>query len=428
MTKRIIAIFICFFALQFCFSQENLLPGYIVQLNGDTVKGHIDYRNWEKNPSKVSFTEDVNKTKMRYSPLDIKSFGVQGENYVSAIVQIEVSLTNKTEYIITNLQISNQLTFKTDTAFLQIIYAGEKSLYYYKTNTGKENFYIQQNSVFELLVYKSYMEIADAGSPNADRLVENKKFLGQLAIYLQDCPTISQQLAKTKYSYKSLEKLFDYYFEKTTKRVDFHKDSEKARIEFGILSGVSLSNLKFISNNVYFDYLTKADFSLSTNFSGGLSLDIIPRVHGKWSINNELIYSTYETEGHYEEYIDADRYTIVDSKLGMSHIKLNNMLRYKYPVKNIFMYLNGGFTTGFAIQETNYSKKQTHFFTSDTIKEGKALEETNKIEFGYLLGLGVKVKKFSLEARREAGINGISRSTGISTPLVRYYFFLGYRF
>lgn len=45
-----------FFALIFnkAVSQEKYLPGYVKTLEGDTILGLIDYRNWNNNPKLYS--------------------------------------------------------------------------------------------------------------------------------------------------------------------------------------------------------------------------------------------------------------------------------------------------------------------------------------------------------------------------------------
>lgn len=45
--QRILFISLTLSFTQTVFCQTNFQPGYIVQLNGDTLKGWIDYRNWE---------------------------------------------------------------------------------------------------------------------------------------------------------------------------------------------------------------------------------------------------------------------------------------------------------------------------------------------------------------------------------------------
>lgn len=40
---------------QITLAQKNLQPGAVITSRGDTLKGFIDYRNWEKNPIAIDF-------------------------------------------------------------------------------------------------------------------------------------------------------------------------------------------------------------------------------------------------------------------------------------------------------------------------------------------------------------------------------------
>ncbi len=53
--RIILGLLFLFMFLQASFCQENYQPGYIVGLKGDTLHGFINYRNWERNPDKISF-------------------------------------------------------------------------------------------------------------------------------------------------------------------------------------------------------------------------------------------------------------------------------------------------------------------------------------------------------------------------------------
>jgi len=39
----------------FASAQSNYKPGYVVTLPDDTIHGFIDYKEWDKNPEKISF-------------------------------------------------------------------------------------------------------------------------------------------------------------------------------------------------------------------------------------------------------------------------------------------------------------------------------------------------------------------------------------
>ncbi|NJK97917.1 MAG: hypothetical protein HC905_26095 [Bacteroidales bacterium] len=51
---KFIVLFIGLILFNLAYSQENYIPGYVIE-NGDTLKGFIDYRNWEKNPNQIAF-------------------------------------------------------------------------------------------------------------------------------------------------------------------------------------------------------------------------------------------------------------------------------------------------------------------------------------------------------------------------------------
>lgn len=408
-------LLILFFQASFC--QKNYLPGYIIPLKGDTIHGFVDYRNWEKNPDKIAFKEKSGDQPSAYTPLDIKEFGVLDEIYKGAVVETENS-----PFEIKDLRYDRELDIKTDTIFLQTLVKGEKSLYYYRNKAGKDQFYIKQDSSFNLLVYKKYLKDQDGRTT----VLENKRFIGQLTIYFKDCSTIQSKLNDAEYQRNSLENLFLSYYKCTSSAIDFQKKTEKTKTEFGVLAGMSLTSLKFKS--VDYIYLVNAGYPLSANFAAGLFFNVIlPRNQGKWSVNNELIFTSYKVSGRYEVYENENKYTITSTTLGYSYLKLNTMIRFTYPVKKFFLFVNAGMSNGYAVIEKNYAKVESKLFTQVRVEEGKALNYTRRYELGFLLGVGVLVKKFSFDVRYERG-NGMSDFVYLSSPVNRIYFLLGYRF
>jgi hypothetical protein len=396
--------------------QENFLPGFLVSLKGDTIKGLVDYRNWDRNPEKISFKETAAGITSEYYPLQIKSFVVLDESYESAVVQTETS-SDDTKF----LSHDKNLEIVSDTTFLQVIVRGKKSLYYYKTREGKENFYIWQDSSFQLLIYKKYLKNQDDGTVIAENLTYN----GQLTIYLQGCEGIQKRLSEVRYQKNSLEDIFLFYYSCTRENIYFHKKTEKTTVRFGALAGVSVTVLKFYGD---FIYLVEAGYQPSFSFSGGLFMDIIfPRSQGKWSVNNELLFTSYNVDGKYEHYFHANRYTTTYTTLGYSYLKINNMLRFKYPVGKFFLYINAGISNGMAIVEKNYAKEESWLFEQYRVEEARAIDDTRKWELGYVLGIGAKFRKFSFEARYE-GANGMSEYKYLKSSTYRIYTLFGYRF
>src|SRR5437588_1907278 len=66
-------------------AQSNYHEGYVVKNNGDTLKGYIDYREWENNPKSINFriSKDDKRTQ-QFAPATIRAFGISGmEAYIS---------------------------------------------------------------------------------------------------------------------------------------------------------------------------------------------------------------------------------------------------------------------------------------------------------------------------------------------------------
>lgn len=414
-----------FLLLQSSFSQVNFLPGQIVDLKGDPIIGFIDYGNWGNNPDKISFKENLLSDPVIYSPLDIKEFKVDDELYVSAIVDIEISPDK-----INELELSAEIKIRVDTVFLQAMILGNKSLYYFKAPLGKDLFYIGEKESINLLIYKKYLKkYYDHNTmvDDAKAVLENNTFIGQLTLYFEDCgSSLQSDINNATYNKKSLENLFLEYYNCSRTTIAFYKKRDKLITEFGIFSGLSLTNLNFYGEN--FDYLTKVDYPQSTDFSIGLYLDLIlPRNKRRWSINNELQYSSYNVKGSYLQYDNENKYTQYLTEIGLSYIKLNNMLRYNLPIKHVFIFLNAGISNGFAISVTNSRIKNSKIYTLNKTELGLAIEDIRKREFCYNFGMGCKYKKLSFETRYEKG-SGLSRYTSLGSHTTKYYFLLGYNF
>ena len=253
---KIVGFVICgLLIFQAAFSQENYIAGYVIKNSTDTLFGFVDNRNWEHNPNQIKFKTNIKNTPITFNPTEITEFGFDGEIYESGIINTEITSLQTDK-----LKTDPKLNIKVYTAFLQTLYRGEKSLYYYKNSEGRENFYIKDDTGFDLLIYKKYLKAQD------EKYVvsHNKKYYGQLNIYLKDCATISSKLDKTLYAQNSLMDLFKYYYDCSSSDFSFKKEKEKIQIEIGVLAGASLTTLKFRSAT--FDYLVGTRYNHSINF------------------------------------------------------------------------------------------------------------------------------------------------------------------
>jgi len=398
-------------AVNMSFAQKNLQPVMILTVTNDTLHGFIDYRNWEKNPVKIDFYRTQKDMATSYSPVEIQSFMVSGETYKSAIVTLDES-----PYRTENLKEEVKFNYVTDTVFLLNLINGEKKLYSFMDINGKAHFFITNNSALELLFSKRYLKKDDEGHLT---VAQNKKYVGQLNIYLQKCSTIQGQLKELKYERNDLVKLFQYYYECTnTKMVSENKATSKN--EYGVLAGVSFTRLKYFNGKE--EYFSQADYPVSTNFSGGVFYNIVfPRNFGRLSVCNQLLYYSYKTESIYDD--------AVTTRIGLNYIMMNNLVRYKFPIKKVDFFLETGTTVGFGFNETNYQKFAETF--EYRVSEGKAFRELSKLYLGVNLGLGFQFKKYTIESRFMPGFKKTDfveggGSVGSNTNSV--FIMMGYQF
>lgn len=399
------------------YGQRNLSPGYIIQHEGDTLQGYIDYRNWKANPTSVSFFEDLEAQPTLFLPSDITAFGVADEYYVSAIVDIEISPVN-----FNRLSTSRSFETRKDTVFLQTVVAGMKELYHFEDATYKNHFYIRQDDEYELLLYKEYLITSQKGTFAA----KNKQFTVQLSNYLSDSPELQPRFEKVSYDKKEIERLFLAYYKDKGATPTFYRPVDKVLYVFGVVAGISRATLTFQGASAH-RYLIEADYTSPITPSIGVSMDIVlPRNMHKWSIYNELLWATNRTNGHFENVQDAT-YTAADIQFRFSYLKLQNMARYRFPVGSIHGFINAGISNGYAIVARSQRIRTTRLANYENVTQGIVFDNPIRLELGYVAGAGAGYEKYGFEFRYERG-SGFSPLLQLSSNSTWVYALMSYRF
>lgn len=398
-------------------AQDNFLPGYIIGNDGDTIYGEIHFADWEKSPIYIRFKPDPQSNEYKYRPLDILEFSVAGDFYRSAVVEVEIS-----PWDLQDLNKDASFSFRTDNVFLRVLVSGKKSLYTFKPNIGKEQFYLGEDNGYELLLYKAYIKDVD-GHNNK---VENNKFKGQLIYYLQDCPEIQQIVSNVKYFEKSLINVFIDYSRCIGQDFDIHKEKEKVTLKWGVFAGVSSTSV--LLKGEEHPILAVMDFPKSNNFTFGGSLDAVFRGNqDKWSIYNELMWSAYNTNASYTDIKGPNTYDVYDIDISMGYLKLNNMLRFRYPINHFSIYGNIGISNGLALKHSSAATRTYYFYSSVDAIPIEILTDLRNYEVGLLFGGGFGFKNFNLEFRYEIG-TGFSAVSSLTSRVNRMFFTLGYSF
>ena len=129
------------------FAQSNFQPGYMVNSKGDTIKGYIDYKERNMNPSSFKFkAEKEGPAKdgeiKTYDLTNSLGFGITGrEAYQRFVVDISMSKES-----LGHLSYGLDTSFITDTVFLKVLQDGKNMVLYAYNDQVKRRFFILEKT------------------------------------------------------------------------------------------------------------------------------------------------------------------------------------------------------------------------------------------------------------------------------------------
>lgn len=123
-------------------SQTNFKPGYVINLKGDTIKGYIDYRGWDKTPTSISFKHDTSShDSKQLTKNDINFFSITGvESYQKFIGTISLNIID-----LDHLSYESDSTYRVDTVFFKVLQIGNNIALYSYTDQLKTRYYFGEN-------------------------------------------------------------------------------------------------------------------------------------------------------------------------------------------------------------------------------------------------------------------------------------------
>jgi hypothetical protein len=167
------------------FAQTNYHSGYIVKNDGDTVKGYIDYREWDRTPKAIHFKiDETGKEVQEFEPQTIKAFEITGlERYISYSGLISMDKT-----ILPNLPTGLDTSRASQTIFLKQVTTGRHLALYQQRDDLKTRFFLVDGTgpVTELRYYQYYLDMEDKlnQAHYDNKVTEATYYKGQLIYYI----------------------------------------------------------------------------------------------------------------------------------------------------------------------------------------------------------------------------------------------------
>ncbi|MBS1527692.1 MAG: hypothetical protein JST19_18750, partial [Bacteroidetes bacterium] len=184
------------------FAQSNYRAGYVVKSNGDTLKGFVDYHEWDQNPTSVDFK--VNKDDhdvLNFNPRTIKEFRITGaETYIAYKGQISMDRN-----AFPDLPRALDTTKKIDTIFLRQLIKGKYLALFYHRDFLKTRFFIAETGA--LPVELRYSQYYDNGTELAVKSFYKGQFLFYINRYRPHDKKLTRDAADIQFNQTDLENM-----------------------------------------------------------------------------------------------------------------------------------------------------------------------------------------------------------------------------
>jgi len=137
-------------------AQSNYKPGYVVTAKGDTIKGFVNYQEWDANPEAITFKKTADGQSIKYGVNDISAFSVdKTDSYKRYTVTISTAAINadKVDY-------NRDTAVRTATVFLRVLEQGNRMALYSYRDDIKVRYYIGDAPGYtpRELIYRIYID------------------------------------------------------------------------------------------------------------------------------------------------------------------------------------------------------------------------------------------------------------------------------
>lgn len=404
---------------------QEFQEGYIINVQKDTLRGKIEYKNWNSNPEYIHFQAFNSEQIATLRPDDILGFSVMNEIYLSRQVEYDSS-----SRALKNLSTNSEFEMKEAQVFLRVLsFRPDVSLMVLKDRHERTNFFIETREGTLWLKYKKYSN--ESVSPAS--ISEKTVYRGQLISLLASCDNLENKIRNLRYEQKSMLKVFESYYQCTGSEHLLFKDADKTVFEIGLTGGLTNTQVIFGTSNQnmeIFYHLAGQNFAVSRTPSYGAFVNIrIPRTRDRWSIYNEVLINSYQLSGESEYRLSGIHQLAAKVDVALTYATMTNMVRYYQPVGSgkMQLFANLGLANGLVIQETNQMTETEYIISQEPrISEKNAMDDPRNYEQSLVGGIGMGAGRFHIELRHQRSA-GISQIMALSSKTRRNHILLAYR-
>ncbi len=311
--------------------QIDFRSGYVVGLNGDTVKGFVAYRNNKLDSREAAFKKDAKSPVTRYTPAEISGFGIFGiSTYRAVDLPPEVPPTGR--------------------AFAKVLTQGYYTLYRYH----KIYLLDAHDSLVALLPPKN----EPVGGPDSKVVKRVRRYIGVLNYVLLDC---QQNANEAPYTDAALTAVVDRYNACKENRPFIEQKGRGLNVDFVVFGGYSAAKMTY-------DYLRRVTFE-GNSATGGVGIEL-SYLRGfdklRWSVEAVFIRKTYQ--GFYDHDY-ADETVRQDIYANITSIRIPFGLRYNLKAPEATPYFRGGLSWEPRISSSVRTVEERELNTGEVLTE-----------------------------------------------------------
>jgi Outer membrane protein beta-barrel domain len=391
-------------------AQVNFVAGAIVKLNGDTIKGEIDYQQWAFNPKTIRFRANASESGKSYTCKDIKGFSIKenDERYQTAIVKVnnEPIDTRKMISFASIDSINRNFELDLDTVFLLTLIQGRINLFELTYDTdGKTHFFTQKdNSKLEELRYRQVKIL----NRDTFAIYTDETYKNQLRSMTNDCLSEVLYFSKIPYTKPEIVAIIKK-FNVCSHQLSYATKVETGERYFSINTGIAQP---VFSVQDYYNYIAKTSYGQILPTIGISFEQSYNRMRNKVGLGVNLNFAFYKTNFNTKDVIYN---STIDYTVNTTAVNLSLFLRYSLTAGKIQPYIKSGIGLSYL---TNSNVEVVEIQNNSTAREKIAGIEINPLQFRYLIALGVKINKFYIEPRFDRSIAALGYlSKGTSSQL-----------
>ncbi|MES2109101.1 MAG: outer membrane beta-barrel protein [Bacteroidota bacterium] len=318
------------------FAQSNYKPGYVIQSNGDTLRGYINYREWDNNPTSIAFKNSLSdKQSRKFDPASANKFEINGlESYVTYRGPLTTGNTD-----LSNLPNAIDSAEKMMSVFLKQVTTGKYLTLYAHIDGLKARYLIGERGAIPIEL-KYYRFFSDGEVEHED--IYKEQLTSHIKKFMTVNSLLSKQIDDAKYEQRDLEPLIN----KVNGQANATSKQALVRFFAGLAANSTKTKVNGVNSiNGKHSYTGVTPLiSFGADFFGNADVQ-------KFMFRVELSYTTISPHYHFsgDPGFGIQSTTVTDYKFNQRIFDVTPQVVYNiYNTAKLKVYLDGGMGFSFS--------------------------------------------------------------------------------